>query len=298
MDYNETPQRTKEEFRFVQNAFSRAEHGLHQGIFIVTSSGKLISRIVGGWPEYDPKITLDGLRQGIKQYQALKSSDRIKSAAIPAKEQIHFGWMDFKKPERTLDLRVTKRAFAYPGMTTFDERHPIYMGIDRIWFKPSELAALFPAKLTVGATTTVTGPFRDRWIETSQMMKGGAPWDPPMFRDSVMSSKVVEASASTLKLEISAKYLAEANTQWNKGSYNGDFLAFATYNRQTQEFTKFEVAMLGTHNAGTRLSNVHAGDLSAKIATYAVINPLSDPDDAMAPSGWMYRYTLEWCRRP
>ncbi len=273
-------------------------NGLHQGIYVVSSSGKLIDRIVGGWPEYDPKITLDGLKKGLQAYRNMPKEDRVKSSAIPPEEQVRFGWMDFKKPAGTLDLRITNRAYSYPGMTTFDERHPTYLGIDRIWFKPSELASLFPAKIEVGAKKSVSGPLLDRWILTSQMMKGSAAWDESMFTNANMTSTVKAVRENEFDLLLSAQYDIRANTQWNKGHYNGELLANATYNRQSKTFTKFECVLFGTHTAGTRLSNVHSGDLSAKIAAFATINPHSDPDDDMPPSEWMWRYTLRWCQSP
>lgn len=204
--------------------------------------------------------------------------------------------MEFTKPKGTLDLRVTKRGYPYPGMTTFDERHPRYLGLDRLWLKPSEYAAYFPRELKAGATTTVTGPARDRFVLHCHMMKGQVPWDESMFQNMEMTSKVIKADNRQIELQIQASYQLKGNNQWNRSTYKGKLLAKAVYNRQSESFDEFETVILGDSTAGSRQSNVHAGDLTSTIASYLTINPLKDADDALPPHNWMYGYGLQWCR--
>lgn len=277
---------------------SRAPHGIHQGVYVITSTGRLLGKIDGGWPDYDPEITLRGLRQTLAAYKQLPRENRIKSEPIPPDQQVRFGWMDFSKPDGTLDLRVTKRGYPYPGMTTFDERHPRYLGLGKLWLKPSEYAAFLPQNLAPGSSTAVTGPSRDRLVFHSHMMKGSVPWDESMVESANMTSRIASVEGPLVHLQIEADYRLKGNNQWNTGRYQGRFLAKAAYNRETKTFQSFEGVILGAFTAGKRMDNVHAGELTSTIASAFTMNDSRDPDANLPPSEWMYGYGLEWCRRP
>lgn len=181
-------------------------------------------------------------------------------------------------------------------MTTFDERHPMFFGIDRLWFKPSELQSLIPNSLTVGAVRQVTGPMRTRWVLHNHMQKAASAWDEPHIQVGSFSSSIKAVNGSLITLEVKAHYELKANTQWNTGSYKGDLLGTVILNSKSFECTQFEAVMYGRSTLGKLLPNAHAGDPSQMVASYITINPHTDEDDNMIPSNWMWGYGLNWCQ--
>ncbi len=259
----------------------------------------MIAYCNAGWPDPDPDATLNNIKNAVTKYYQMPKSERLLAKLPdPTTDRIKFQIDDFTKPKGTLDLRVTKRGYAYPGMTTFDERHPKFFGIDRLWFKPSEYRQFLPRNLKVGASVDLNGRISEIWILHNHMQKAGSAWWQEHIKQGTLSSTITRIEADTIDIEIKGHYEAKADSQWNTGSYSGDLLGKATYNQRTGEFIAWESVMFGKSTVGTLLSNVHAGDKSQMVATYATINPLSDSDDAMVPSDWLYGYGLNWCRTP
>ena len=142
--YREQKDKQVLEARIVDRMFSANKEGIFQGIYVATPSGKLISRVNAGWPDPDSAQILRNIKSAVGRYYQMPKGERLFSQVPDAtKDRIKFTKEEFSKPNGTLDLRVTKRGYSYQGMTTFDERHPKYLGFDRLWFKPSEWQVLF-----------------------------------------------------------------------------------------------------------------------------------------------------------
>jgi hypothetical protein len=292
--YREGADRSKLEWQLL----SKGTYGLRQqGMFVMAPSGQPLGYMNKGWPDPDPVAILAELRKAHASYQSMSRSARLLNAPLdPNRDKIRFEEDAFTKPPKTLDLRIVSRGLPYPGMTSFDQRHPMYFHIDRLWFKPSEWRAFLPRTLSVGAQTEVTGPARTRIVLLSHHQAGGSAWWEEHIRGGNTVSRITKVSGSQVFLSISANYTMSANSQWCKDRYQGDLLAEAIYDSAKGEFTRFDLAMLGTHTVGEYRSNLHSGDLTARIAVSATINPLLDEDDRMRPQNWKWGYTLNWCR--
>jgi hypothetical protein len=297
VEYSQHPDKQKREGQIVRQMFSSVNGGLQQGIYVATPSGKLLARVNAGWPDPDPKETLLKIHQAAQKYYQMPKSERLFSQ-VPdaAKDRLIFAKDQFSKPADTLDLRVTKRGYAYKGMTTFDERHPHYIGIDRMWFKPSEWQNFLPSNLKVGSKNEVKGAPRDRWVLHNHMQKACSAWDVDHIKAASMTTEVKKIEGNLIDLELRAKYSMKANTQWNKGAYDGNLFGKLQFDWSKKQFTKFEVVMLGWHDMGTFLDNARTGELTQWVASYSTINPNADSDDRMVPSNWMYGYGMNWCR--
>lgn len=261
----------------------------------MTSSGIPLGYLNRGWPDPDPAAILELLREADRRYQALPRQDRILTPPIdPKRDVMVFEADGFRKPPGTLDLRILRRGLPYPGMTSFDQRHPMYHHVDRLWFRPDEWSAFIPTNRQVGQVVEVSGPARDRIVLLSHMQAGGGAWWKEHIVGGKTTSEIVSVRGNVFELRIRGDYRMKANTQWNKGSYDGNLLAYATFDATQRRFIRFDLAMLGTHDVGTRLSNLHAGDLTSKIAVSAELAFPDGKDDGRIPSQWKYGYGLRW----
>ena len=299
MSYNEHPDKSNWEHRITTKIFSRNPAGIHQGIYVATPSGQLLARVNAGWPDPDADETLRLIKQAVARYKQIPVNERIiTELPNPQTDRLKFKQDQFSKPKGTLDLRVTKRGYAFPGMTTFDERHPKFFGIDRLWFKPSEYQQFIPRQLTTNASVSIKGPALERWILHNHMQKACSAWWPEHIKQASLTSTITGISGDAIDIELKGTFQVKADSEWNTGSYQGTLLGKATYNQRTREFIAWESVMYGKSTLGKLLPNAHVGDPSQMVATYATINPLADADDAMVPSDWLYGYGLNWCLNP
>ena len=271
---------------------------IQQGIYAASSGGAFLGRVNRGWPDPDPREILAALRKALSDFRSLGPERKLSRALDGARDRLKWEQDAFVKPPKTLDLRITTRGYAFDGMTSFDQRHPMYFHIDRLWYKPSEWRAWLPSRLEVGAKTEVQGPAKTRIVLLSHMQAGSSAWWEEHIRASRMVSEVSSISGSEVKLKITAEYDMKADSQWCLDTYRGRLLALATYDRGRDEITSCELAMLGTHTVGRMMSNLHVGNPAQQVAAYATINPARDADDRMIPQSWKYGYTLRWCRDP
>lgn len=299
VDYKEHKDTHVFEHQLLSRMFGGANN-IQQGIYMVTSSGQFLGRANLGWPDPDPVASLAALKESVAKYEGLSKGLRIQSKRLnPATDKLKFEQDQFTRPEGLLDLRALSRGYAYEGMSTFDERHPIYYGLDRLWYKPSEYMAWIPASRQVGAKVNVTGVLKDRIVLRSHQHKASMAWWEEHIKKSSMTSTITKIEGSVISIRIDAHYEMKADSQWNKGAYTGDLLGYADFDTTKNEFTKFEIVMYGLHDMGTHLDNARAGDLKQMVGAYISLNPQTgDADNLMIPSEWKYGYGLAWCRRP
>lgn len=294
VDYNEHPDKGVFERQWLSQLMGGQ---IQQGIYMASSAGKYLGRANLGWPDPDPLAALAAMRKAVADYGATPKAQRVLARDLDARtDKLKWEQDGFTKPPGTLDLRISSRGYPFEGMSTFDQRHPMFFHVDRLWFKPSEWRRWLPSELKAGAAVRVEGPARSRIVMLSHMQAGGSAWDPEHLEGGTMTSTITSVDGDTVELRIAADYDMRADTQWNKSTYRGNLLAFATYDRKRDAFTRFDLAMLGTQTLGRMMSNLHVGSPTQRIAASASLNPLADADDRMIPQQWKWRYTLAWCR--
>lgn len=293
--YNQHPDKPRYERRWLGDLF---RENIQQGIYVASSGGQYLGRMNAGWPDPDADETFRLLRQAVAAYKRLPQEQRVLRRTLTAADKLKWESDAFVKPAGTLDLRISSRGYAFPGMTTFDQRHPKFYHLDRLWFKPSEWRAFLPSSLTAGAKTTVTGAPYNRIVLLSHMQGGQSAWWDSHIRGGKMESMVTHVSGDEVSLRITASYQMKADSEWCRDTYNGSLLALATYNRRSQTWSKFDLAMLGTHTVGTMMSNLHVGDPTQQVAVTASLNPLANEADRMLPMNWKYGYSIRWAQSP
>ncbi len=293
VSYKEHQDKTTFENRWLAGVM---KNDIQQGIYVAASGGQFLGRANRGWPDPDPKEILQALRKSLSDYRALGAQRKLSANLDAAQDKLKWEQDAFKKPAKTLDLRISSRGYAFSGMSAFDQRHPMYFHVDRLWFKPSEWRKWLPQNLTVGSKTQVAGPAKTRIVLLSHMQAGSSAWWEEHIRGGQMSSQVTAVTGDQVSLRISATYDMKADSEWSLDTYQGNLLAFATYDKKKDEMVGFELAMLGTHTVGKMMSNLHVGNPTQRIGAFATINPAADADDRMIPQSWKWGYTLAWGR--
>lgn len=273
----------------------RGTEGLRQqGMYAMTSSGRPLGYLNRGWPDPDPKAVLQAVREAKAKFDAMSPAQRNLDRPLGPGDKVRFGEHGFRKPPGTLAIRVASRGLPYPGMNSHDQRNPIYFHTDRLWFKPSEWRAFLPARLAVGQSTEVRGPARTRLVLLSHHQAGHSAWWEEHIRGGRTVSRVVKVEGPQVHLEIAGDYDMKADSQWCKDTYRGRLLGRAVYDQSRRAFTRFDLAMLGTHTVGIRQENLHAGDLTARIAMTGSLAP----EDGTIPQQWKYGYGGTWPQTP
>jgi len=295
----QSPEKEKLEYRLVERMFRGDREGIHQGLYVATSSGRLLARVNAGWPDPDPVTMLRNMRSALADYRRLPASQRILATAVdPSRDGLTPHSQMFRKPAGTLDLRVVRRSYPFPGMTSFDVRHPMYFAIDRLWYKPSEFAAFIPSERRVGASTPVRGQALSRLLMLSHLLVSQAPWQPSDVRKGEMTSRITAVDGNRLTLQITAEFDMKASTQWNQGSFNGNLIGKAVYDTSARRFTEFELLSLGSHTQSPMQQNMHAGSPTSRVGALITLNPQDDADNQMLPGQWFYGYPRGWANTP
>lgn len=295
VNYNEHPDKDRYERQWLATLM---RNQIQQGIYVASSAGKYLGRMNRGWPDPDADGTLAAMKEAVAAYKRLASAERKLQRTLTDADRLRWEHEKFIKPEGTLDLRISRRGYPFSGMTTFDQRHPKFYHLDRLWFKPSEWRAWLPSRLEKGAKTNVTGPAYNRIVLLSHMQAGQSAWWESHIREGGMTSEVTEVRGNIVSLRITARYVMKGDSEWCTDTYNGNLLATADYDSAAKRFTKFELAMLGTHRVGRMMENLHVGSQEHQIGAYATLNTGTDRDNQMLPQSWKYGYSLRWAQTP
>lgn len=292
VQYRESNDKAKAEWQ----RLSAGTGGLpQQGMYAMSAAGEPLGYLNKGWPDPDPVAVLDAMRVSESKYRTLPDNRR-KGTELAAGDRMVFEKDAFGKPAGTLDLRIVSRGLPFEGMTSFDQRHPMFFHWDRLWFKPSEWREFLPATLAPGSTTTVRGPGRTRLVLLSHHQAGHSAWWEEHIVGGETRSTVMRVEGDRVHLRLEADYRMRADSQWCKDKYDGRLIGQAVYDRSTDRFVRFDLSMLGTHTVGVRQANLHAGDLTSRIAVMAELNPT--PDDPLPPQNWKYGYGDRWRQTP
>jgi len=294
VDYShaDDDQKTKREFRWLAGALKGAI-GIHQGIYLVTPSGQFLQRIDGGWPIYDPKISVQKLRDGLKQYQALDSAERSKCRPFAAADRMDFDWREFAPPADALDLTVINRSFPYEGSDKFDIRHPIYFKTDRLILSREDQLALLPKELVVDASLEVNKTLRDRFLLHNHLAMGHDAWWSEHIKNSEMTATVTAVSNGVATVQYAASWNAKADSKWCKATYDGGMLGKALVNIPSRTFSSLEFVALGKHDVGEMQNNMHRNVSTTPVGMVAGITPPRLKNQPL-PSNWADGYPKSW----
>lgn len=186
-----------------------------QGMYILTPSGKLIA---GGNRPLDVESTLEDIRNGLEAYQRMPRAERLlgqpphpeTDRMLPAGERP-------EPPVGGLVLRAFGRGLD-GAVGDFCPLKPDYYQLDRLWFTRAEAGAFLPDGLQPGATKEVAGPVLDALVQLH--LKGGGPqWQRKEVKEAQLSSEVIAASGTTVRLRLTGRVVLDADSEFNKQNY-------------------------------------------------------------------------------
>ncbi len=292
---NLTPdQKSKGEFQFLQSALSDMPHGIHQGIYLLTPSGKAITKINWGWPTPDTQKMNDQLSQGIAKYKSMRKTDKLSNSPLKESDRSmpkkHF----IKAPKNWLQLRNTSRSYSFDDMELFDIRHPVYNKIDKLWYTENEKLSFVPSQLTKGYSEKVDIAPLQRLLINSHLILSSAAWWKDHTKQADMSMSVEATKGSKVIIHYQGNFSQDADSKWNKTKFKGKVLGKAVWNKDSKKFESFTWAGLGTHSLQTLRSNMHKGSTKAvAIASVLTLDPKYKSEHDLTPHHWSNGYPRE-----
>jgi len=248
------------EFKLLQQAMASAPNGIHQGIYVITPSGKYLGKVDQGWPTYDTAAALRNMKTILAKYQAMPRAERLRRVPMAEADR------SFKRagygtaPEGTVKLRSVSRGIEFDDMQLFDLRHPTYFKVDRLWFSPNELTSLVPRDHTAGATAPVNQMVLQRIARFNHFMLGGMPWNDESLKKLEMTTTVAKVTDGKVYAKLNGVVEMKSNTRWNQSGYSGKVLGKVVWNTRSRSFEMIELVALGTHSLPRLARNVHRGD--------------------------------------
>lgn len=258
--------------RWLREALTTAKNGLHQGIYVVTPGGELLAQADGGWPVYDPLVTLRALRQAKARYALLPPERRLlETEPDPLSDRAWPVPDDAPLPgQRRLAATLRSRPFA--GMELGDVRHPRYLQITALDVRESWLTGLVPALPAVGATARADDALLFAFALGSMMHPGCAVWREDEIRERDLVATVAAVDGPRVALDFHGRLSLAADNQWNRnGAYEGRIGGRAVWLSDERRFESFELALLGTHTLSESERSTRPGSPSYDVAAHLVL---------------------------
>lgn len=294
--YNELSNdlKAKGEYQFLKRSLSGHAHGIHQGVFVVTPSGRLLKKINWGWPVPDVVKMTRQLEDGIQAYKKMAKEDRLGERILNDSDR-SMPVADAKvAPEGWLRLRNTSRSYAFAEMELFDIRHPAYVTVDKLWFSEREKRHFVPGNLKKGVKEVMKGEVVARLLLNSHMITGRSAWWREHIRFAEVGMEVVSVDGDKVVIRYHGNMNMVADSKWCKDSYDGSLLGKAVWDSAKEVFVSFEWVTLGEHGVDALLSNMHRGTTKkVRVASLLRMDPLLECERGLAPAHWPENYSRE-----
>jgi hypothetical protein len=245
--------RDRLQYRLVDQVLKQTTYGQitgAQGLYVITPSGKLIA---GTTQHSNPSRVLEEMRNGLEAYSRLSKAERLLPRAPDARtDKIETLTDDPKPPRDGLVLRMVSRGLPTPGVREQDTRHPSFYKLDRVWFTREQAGSFLPADLKVGAKTQVRGPALNLLVRLNlgTFLQPNPAWNAEDVRQATLNSEVTAVKGRAIEVRFSRDAELRSDNRYVRRSYLPKLLGNASYDAQTQSFTKFELLAVGTHTVG------------------------------------------------
>ncbi len=253
-------QKNKAEYQFLKNALQKAPHGIHQGVYIITPSGKYITRINWGWPVPDRALMNTQLKKAIADYQAMSKSERRGNTSLREIDRSMPKEKFITPPPSWLTLSNTARVYPFAEMEPFDIRHPNFTKIDKLWLSRDEKLQLVPSNFSIGNTEEIQLPVIRKLLNHSHLIASCAAWWDEHTKKSDFTMTVKAIKNGKVTIHYKGSFTQIGDSKWNQSSYKGDLLGKAEWNLKTKKFDSIQWVALGTHSLTKLKSNMHRGN--------------------------------------
>lgn len=294
VDYNHLPDdvKAKGEYRFLRKALTGAPHGIHQGIYVVTPSGKYLKQCNAGWPHVDTRKCHDLLKESLSSYRSMARSSRLAAQALPLGERSMYRKDEVTPAPQWIKIRTTTRSYPFDSMEYFDQRHPAYYKLDRLWFTPETARTLVPDNLAIGKTAEVKGRALNHLIRDNHMMLGCPPWGDESIKQARLRVKIMARKGNFYQLRYEGDFHLDSHSRWNKASYRGKLLGKAVWDEGKQRFKNLHWVSLGEHNQRELRRNETRGNVHVtRVGSIFELDPMLPNDRGIAPHRWEDGYS-------
>ena len=108
------------------------------------------------------------LKESLSSYKNMSKKDRLAAQALAVSER-SLDRKDMVQPAADwIKIRTTTRSYAFEGMEFFDQRHPDYYKLDRLWLTPETARTMVPSTLKQGEVAQITGRALDHLVRDNQ----------------------------------------------------------------------------------------------------------------------------------
>jgi hypothetical protein len=286
--------KAKGEYQFLKKSLSTAKHGIHQGVYIITPSGKLIKQISWGWPLPDVDKINAQLELSITDYKKMSKAERLGDMRLTEMDRSMPVESRIIAPKPWLQLRNTTRSYKFSEMNLFDIRHPAFVTVDKLWFSEQEKLQFVPSINAVGTREKVAPKALNTMLLNSHLNVGRSAWWSEHIKQTEMEMKVISSNSKQMLIHYSGDFKMEANSKWCKESYTGKLLGKAVWNPSRKQFTSFEWVSLGDHGIDELKSNMHRGNTKlVTVASKLELDAQHRCEQGIAPANWPDNYARE-----
>ncbi|BDS07165.1 hypothetical protein NT6N_22050 [Oceaniferula spumae] len=296
MDYKNLPDaaKAKGEYQFLKQGLTGAPHGIHQGIYVVSPGGKYLKQCNVGWPKLDPVKALENMKQALAEFRSMPKSERLATTAMKESDRSMPVSHHLSPAPEWLKIRSTTRSYDFADMEYFDQRHPDYYKIDRLWMTPETTRTLLPEKLEVGETRAIEGRALNHLVYDCHLMLGCPPWPEESIKTAKLDVKVVGKKGSLVDLRYAGDFHFDSDSKWNKSAYRGKLLGKAVWDEDKKKFTSLTWVSLGQDNKRELKPNETRGKVHiTTVGSVLELDPRNPNDLNILPHRWKYGYPKE-----
>ena len=280
----------------------RGEGATRQGIYVISSSGKLLSSI----NSLNADKVLETIKDGLEKWYDLPSSERYLSNNLGLKT-IH-RWEN-SYPEQGLVLTsVNADLFTYPPKNA--DRSDRW-NMDYVWFNQSEARHWLPDDSQKGDVYELPEKLANRLIcfHLVDNVRGQTlPFSPQEIKKSGWKIEVLERHLSNVRIKIRGQSKAVSKGAWLLGEndwapdylldhgMDTEILGSASYNLEQKKFTKFELVAIGKRYGKTEFNGRKNSPDSSYIGFFFSINQ-NRISERIAPA-FVDIYNTDWIVKP
>lgn len=291
---------TDDESRLFQRIFVQGErnHAGHQGVFVMTPGGKLLTSATG----YDnPDHIRLALEQGLQAWKRMSKSERLEGERLDAFTSQR---AEGRYPTDGLVLRVISRDLKGAPFAPRSERWSRTF----LWFTRTEARSLVPAELQSGMKCDWPKALALRVAQFALLDKGEVDgYTHPFAKEAVkevhLQSEILSVKGDTMRLRITGETRTETadappffdrdrsfRTAPTRRGLAMTLLGTATFNKGTGRFTQFEMVALGLREGGAFVGRAEE-DWSPALYGFSFTLGKETPAEQIAPEffdqyGW------------
>lgn len=258
------------ETRWLRGLLRDTPHGLSQGIYLATPSGRFLGRADGGWPEYDPEHTVRALAEATRRYRAMARSERLLDAAPDPERDRGLEPPDDGVKEGFVRLEVSKRTYPFEGMDLADVRHPRHVHLARVDLEGTLVRSLVPADPAPGREAEAAPRLMFALAEACVFQPECSVWRDPELAERRLVARVDAVEGDLVHLTLDGRLVMAAENEWSLGAaYDGRLGGRATWNRRTDRFVSLELVARGAHTLARAARAQRPGAATCDVAVRA-----------------------------